>query len=93
MLFQLQRHSDHHANPARSYQSLRSFKDLPELPFGYFTMYMIAYIPALWFRIMDPILMAIPHINGDLSKVNLDPKRAEEYRAKWGDSDAAESAV
>ena len=86
MLFQLQRHSDHHAYPARPYQSLRSFDDLPELPFGYFTMYMIAYLPALWFRIMDPILMAIPHIHGDLNKVNLDPKRADEYRAKWGDA-------
>ncbi|MEO0369050.1 MAG: alkane 1-monooxygenase, partial [Pseudomonadota bacterium] len=34
LLFQLERHSDHHANPARPYQSLRSFENLPELPAG-----------------------------------------------------------
>ncbi|MCI5047440.1 MAG: alkane 1-monooxygenase, partial [Aquisalinus sp.] len=31
----LQRHSDHHANPSRPYQSLRNFDDLPTLPTGY----------------------------------------------------------
>jgi len=84
MLFQLERHSDHHANPARSYQSLRSFDDLPELPSGYFGMYTLAYFPSLWFKVMDKRLMAIPHINGDLSKVNIDPSKEAELRAKWG---------
>jgi len=84
VLFQLERHSDHHANPARSYQSLRSFEGLPELPSGYFGMYALAYFPALWYKVMDPRLMAIPHINGDLSKVNFDPKNEVELRAKWG---------
>jgi len=83
MLFQLERHSDHHANPARSYQSLRSFDDLPELPSGYFGMYTLAYFPSLWFKVMDKRLMAIPHINGDLSKVNIDPSKEAELRAKW----------
>jgi len=27
--------------------------------------------------------MAIPHINGDLSKVNIDPSKEAELRAKW----------
>ena len=83
LLFQLQRHSDHHAHPARRYQSLRSFDQLPELPSGYFGMYLLAYVPALWFKVMDPKLMAIPHINGDLDKVNIDPKRETEIRARW----------
>lgn len=83
MLFQLERHSDHHANPSRGYQSLRSFDDLPELPSGYFGMYALAYFPPLWFKVMDKRVLAIPHINGDLSKVNLDPKNEAKIRAKW----------
>jgi len=33
-------------------------------------MYMLAYCPPLWFRVMDKKLLSLPHINGDLSKVN-----------------------
>ncbi|MFT4634276.1 MAG: alkane 1-monooxygenase [Arenicella sp.] len=84
LLFQLERHSDHHANPARRYQSLRSFADLPELPSGYSGMYALAYCPPLWFAVMDKRVMAVPHINGDLSKVNIDPKSEAKLRAKWG---------
>jgi alkane 1-monooxygenase len=84
LLFQLERHSDHHANPSRRYQSLRSFADLPELPSGYSGMYALAYIPPLWYKVMDKRVMAVPHINGDLSKVNIDPKSEARLRAKWG---------
>jgi len=84
MLFQLERHSDHHANPSRHYQSLRTFDDLPEFPSGYFGMYFLAYNPSLWFKVMDKRLMAIPHINGDLSKVNICPKKERQIREKWG---------
>ena len=68
--FQLERHSDHHANSSRRYQSLRNFDDIPELPNGYFGMYLLAYVPVLWFRVMDKRLLELPHIRGDLSKVN-----------------------
>ncbi|MEM9300789.1 MAG: alkane 1-monooxygenase [Pseudomonadota bacterium] len=77
VLFQLERHSDHHANPTRRYQSLRNFDDLPQLPNGYFGMFLIAYVPWLWYRIMDRRVLALPHVRGDLSKVNIDPARAE----------------
>lgn len=83
MLFQLERHSDHHANPSRGFQSLRSFDNLPELPSGYFGMYVLAYFPILWFKVMDKRVMAIPHISGDLSKVNIDPKNELKIRAQW----------
>lgn len=53
-LFQLQRHSDHHAYAARRYQILRHYDDSPQLPFGYATMYVIALIPPLWKAIMNP---------------------------------------
>ncbi len=72
-LFHLQRHSDHHANPLRRYQSLRNFDDLPTLPNGYFGCFVLAMFPRLWFRVMDKRLLALPHIQGDLEKVNVDP--------------------
>jgi alkane 1-monooxygenase len=34
VLFHLERHSDHHANPLRRYQSLRHFDEAPQLPNG-----------------------------------------------------------
>ena len=53
-LFQLQRHSDHHAYAARRYQVLRHHEESPQLPFGYATMFMIALIPPLWKAVMNP---------------------------------------
>ena len=81
MLFHLQRHSDHHANPLRPYQALRSFDELPTLPSGYPGSFLLAAIPSLWFRVMDPKVMA--WADGDLARTNLDPARAAEYRARW----------
>lgn len=54
LLFQLQRHSDHHAHAARRYQALRHFPESPQLPAGYATMVVLAVIPPLWRRVMDP---------------------------------------
>jgi alkane 1-monooxygenase len=84
VLFHLERHSDHHAYPARRYQSLRNFDDIPELPNGYFGTFLIAYLPGLWFRMMDKRLLALPHIQGDLSKVNIDPAKRGAIYAKYG---------
>lgn len=53
-LFHLQRHSDHHANATYRYQVLRHFDDSPQLPSGYATMTILALIPPLWFRVMNP---------------------------------------
>jgi alkane 1-monooxygenase len=55
-LFQLQRHSDHHAFANRRYQILRHFEQSPQLPFGYPTMILIALVPPLWFALMNPKL-------------------------------------
>jgi alkane 1-monooxygenase len=83
-LFHLQRHSDHHASPMRRYQSLRNFDDIPELPNGYYGMFVLAYIPWLWFRVMDRRVLALPHINGDLSKVNILPSKRADIYARFG---------
>ncbi|WP_374370243.1 alkane 1-monooxygenase [Piscinibacter sp.] len=82
-LFHLQRHSDHHANPSRRYQSLRHFPDLPQLPSGYFGVFTMAYFPRWWFRVMDARLLALPHVQGDLGKVNVDPRARARLEAQY----------
>jgi len=68
VLFHLERHSDHHAYAARRYQSLRHYEDVPQLPSGYFGMFLLAYVPPLWFRVMDPRVLGL--VDGDLDRVN-----------------------
>ena len=84
VLFHLERHSDHHAHPLRRYQSLRHFEDLPQLPNGYFGVYLLAYVPRLWFAVMDRRLLALPHIQGNLDKVNIDPDARSSIFLKYG---------
>jgi alkane 1-monooxygenase len=69
--FHLERHSDHHAYAARRYQSLRHFEDVPQLPSGYFGMFLLSYVPPLWRRVMDPKVLELAA--GDMSRVNVDP--------------------
>jgi alkane 1-monooxygenase len=82
--FHLQRHSDHHAWPSRRYQCLRHFEELPQLPSGYFGMFPLAYVPPLWFAVMDKRLLALPQVQGDLNRVNLDPARRDALWARYG---------
>lgn len=84
VLFHLERHSDHHANPLRRYQSLRHFDDLPSLPNGYLGMFLLAWVPPLWFRVINPRLLALPHVRGDLDKVNIDPRARPALLRRWG---------
>jgi len=81
-LFQLQRHSDHHANPLRRYQTLRSFDVSPRLPAGYATMIVLAVITPLWRRVMDPRVVA--HYDGDLSRANVHEPARERLRRQYG---------
>lgn len=53
LLLQLARHSDHHANATRRYPVLRHFDESPQLPAGYSTMFLLAWIPPLWRRVMN----------------------------------------
>jgi alkane 1-monooxygenase len=72
-LYHLQRHSDHHAHPARRFQALRHFAESPQLPAGYAAMLLIAYVPPLWFAAMDKRVLA--HYAGDVTRANLHPPR------------------
>lgn len=74
-LFHLQRHSDHHANPTRRFQSLRHFSGLPELPSGYTGMYLLAWIPPLWFSVMNPRLIAA--VDRDRDRISFLPSARE----------------
>jgi len=85
-LLHLQRHSDHHAYPQRPYQVLRNFPDLPSLPTGYGGCFAMAAVPPLWFKVMDPKVMA--WAGGDITKVNIDPKRKDKLTRKYGRLDA-----
>lgn len=58
LLFQLQRHSDHHAFPKRRYAILRHKADSPQLPGGYSAMFVLALLPPLWHRVIDPRVRA-----------------------------------
>lgn len=71
-LFNLQRHSDHHAYPMRRYQALRHQEDAPQLPTGYAAMVMLATIPPLWRRVMDR--RVLQHYGGDISLAALTPR-------------------
>ena len=81
-LYQLQRHSDHHAYPTRPFQALRHFDEVPELPSGYATMLLPALVPWLWFKIMDQ--RVFEHYQGNLDKANIQPKRRAKIFKKFG---------
>jgi alkane 1-monooxygenase len=82
LLYHLQRHSDHHANPTRRYQALRHMDEAPQLPSGYATMIVLAYATPLWRRVMDPRLLA--HYDGDVTKCNIHPRKRVKILARYG---------
>ncbi len=81
LMFHLQRHSDHHAHAERPYQCLRHFDTSPQLPAGYFTMFMAAWNPPIWYKIMDPLVAK--QLNGDLTKAYIKPSKYEKLMAKY----------
>jgi alkane 1-monooxygenase len=80
LLYHLQRHSDHHANPLRRYQALRHMEEAPQLPTGYAGMIVLAVIPPLWRRVMDPKVLA--HYDGDLDRANVNPRLGARSRTR-----------
>lgn len=57
-LFHLQRHADHHHVASRPYYALRHVDESPQLPTGYPGMILLALVPPLWRRVMDPRVAA-----------------------------------
>ena len=77
LLYHLQRHSDHHANPTRRYQALRDFPEAPVLPTGYAGMIVLSWLPPVWRTVMDKRVLA--HYDGDITRANLHPAKEEYY--------------
>jgi alkane 1-monooxygenase len=82
LLYHLQRHSDHHANPTRRYQALRHVDEAPQLPTGYAGMIVLAWFPPLWRRVMDPRLL--DHYDGDVTRANIQPRARRRILARYG---------
>ena len=72
-LFHLQRHSDHHAYAKRRYQVLRHYDESPQLPGGYASMFVLALIPPLWKKVMNPRVEA--YYEGELDQLFQQQKR------------------
>jgi len=53
LLYELTRHSDHHFKANRKYQILRHFDETPQMPYGYPASMLMAWLPPLWFRVMN----------------------------------------
>jgi alkane 1-monooxygenase len=81
LLYHLQRHSDHHANPTRRYQCLRDYQESPVLPTGYAGMIVLAMFPPLWRRVMDKRVLA--HFDGDMTRANILPRKRERILARY----------
>lgn len=56
VLFELSRHSDHHAHPHKKYALLEHWDESPQLPTGYPGMMLLASLPPLWFALVNPKL-------------------------------------
>jgi alkane 1-monooxygenase len=91
LLYHLQRHSDHHANPTRRYQALRHVEEAPQLPTGYAGMIVLAWFPPLWRRLMDPRLLA--HYGGEVERANIQPRRREQLLRRYGGGGGGASAA
>lgn len=53
-MFNLTRHSHHHAQGEVPYQDLKPFPDAPMMIGGYLTTIIVAMIPPLWHKLMTP---------------------------------------
>lgn len=67
MTFNLQRHSHHHVRVTSHYEALEHVREAPQLPMGYPAMVLLACLPPLWRRIMDPRLAQTGNQPGERS--------------------------
>lgn len=53
-LFNLGLHADHHTYAGKPFAELRPEPLAPQMPTGYSGMVLLAFVPPLWFRVMNP---------------------------------------
>lgn len=56
-LFNVQLHAAHHCSPSHSFDRLVARDDAPRLPNSYPVLLLRVFVPALWFRAIDPLLL------------------------------------
>lgn len=56
LIFRFERHSDHHMNAYKLYNTLDLNKKMPQFPFDFLTAGTISTIPKLWKWIADPLV-------------------------------------
>ena len=59
VIFNMGRHTHHHARPFAPYHTLRPQSEAPELPWGYAGSILLALVPPLWQRVMDPAVQRL----------------------------------
>jgi hypothetical protein len=58
VLFNLARHSHHHAAGDAKFWQLRAYRDAPTLPYGYLTCMLLVYVVPGWYRDrMTPLVL------------------------------------
>lgn len=57
-MFNLGFHADHHAYINKEYTRLKSHEESNKMPYGFTVQMLMAMIPSLWFKTMNPILDA-----------------------------------
>ncbi len=57
-MFNLTRHSHHHAQGEVPYQDLRPYPDAPMMINGYLTTILVALVPPVWHKLMTPKVLA-----------------------------------
>lgn len=65
LLFELSRHSDHHFQAHKHYQTLVHHEASPQMPTGYPGMMVLSTIPPLWFAIMNK------HVDKEVKKAKV----------------------
>ncbi len=56
LLYNLPRHADHHLHVKKPFWELGTYNETPVLPYGYMTLLLIALVPPLWQRLINPRL-------------------------------------
>ena len=74
--FNFPHHTDHHLNPGRPYPLLRHLAESPQMPIGYVGMFLMALIPPLWFKVMNPRVLLYNE------KAKSQKQRADNYKGK-----------
>lgn len=81
VLYNLTRHSDHHAEGSKPFWRLRPLPDAPMLPTGYMGMILLALVPPLFRRVMEPRLRIWDRDHATAAEREL--ARQADLRAGW----------